>query len=306
MRIAIVGGAGFVGCAVARAMLATGLHPVIMDTPGRLSVITGLEPAVPRAPFDFSTDRIMTAQLEGFDALVHLGCTTNPARSMASMVFDAESNIGPSLRLFEAAAEANVSRVVFSSSGGTVYGVPATLPVTETAPTHPRSAYGVSKLAIEKYLSLFTRLNGVSLRLANPYGAFQLRGAAVGVIARYVLAVRHRQPLEVWGDGSNVRDYIAIEDVAAAFVAAVSTPTLETGAYNVGSGSGVDLTTIIKTIFAVTGCEVPVVHVPARPYDVPAIVLDSSLFAQRVGWRPRISLAAGVGQLWSEVLAHAR
>jgi UDP-glucose 4-epimerase len=236
--------------------------------------------------------------MHDIDAVVHLACTTSPARSMEMMAWDAETNITPSLYLFEAAVRAGVERVVFSSSGGTVYGAPEALPVQESAPTRPRSAYGVSKLAIENYLGLHSQLRGISLRVANPYGAFQLRGASVGLLAKAVAAVKAGEAIEIWGDGSVVRDYIAINDVISAFHAAITAAALPAGAYNIGSGVGYSVNEILAAVFEVIGRDVPVRYLVGRPYDVSAIYLDCSRFTLATSWRPRKALQDGIVDMW--------
>lgn len=298
MRVVIVGGAGFIGTSLARSLSRHGHHPVVLDTPARLAGAAAALGGASTAEFDFTSARNAEALLAGADGLVHLACTTNPAHSMARIAWDAESNIAPSLRLFDAALAAGVPRVVFASSGGTVYGAPERLPVRESDPTRPLSAYGVSKLAIENYLALYP-LNGISLRLANPYGVGQLSGATVGVIARYAMAVGLGQSLEVWGDGSVVRDYVAIEDVADAFRLALETRELPSGAYNIGTGIGASVNDVIAAVFAAAGRTVPVAYKPARAYDVPAIILDSARFGERTGWVPAMALETGINALWA-------
>lgn len=303
MRVVIVGGAGFLGCAVAARLVRAGCVVRVLDTPDRLAHCAQALAGIDTAAFDFATDGGAARLLEGADALVHLGCTTNPAQSMRDMAHDAETNIAPSLKLFRGATDAGLRRVVFASSGGTVYGAPRRLPVVETDPTTPLSAYGVSKLAIEHYLGLFDQVQGVSLRVANPYGSFQLRGTAIGVIASYVRSVRERQPIQVWGDGSIVRDYIAIDDVAQAFARAVLTPAALSGSFNVGSGLGTSINAIIELVFAAAGRRVEVNYLPGRTYDVPAIVLDSRSFTGKTGWTPEVSLQAGIERLWTHAIA---
>lgn len=301
MRVVIVGGAGFIGSALAQSVQSHGMQPLVLDTAARLERGAPHLAGIKTAAFDFTCDRNAATLFTGADALVHLACTTNPAQSMQSVTWDAESNIAPSLRLFDAAVVAGIRRVVFASSGGTVYGAPERLPVVETDPTRPLSAYGVSKLAIENYLALYPQLEGISLRVANPYGAYQLAGSAVGVIARYVAAVSQNEPIEVWGDGSVIRDYIAVGDVIAAFRLALMTKSLHSNAYNVGSNSGSSVNEIIKAVFAASGHEVAVTYLPGRPYDVPAIVLDSSLLRGQANWLPTTSLQSGIAALWDGV-----
>jgi UDP-glucose 4-epimerase len=300
MRIVIVGGAGFIGSALAQSLHARGLQPLVLDTAPRLAKARASLGSIATAAFDFSASPPDARRLfAGADALVHLGCTTNPAHSMQGIAWDAESNIAPSVRLFDAAAEAGIRRVVFASSGGTVYGMPQRMPVSEADPARPLSAYGVSKLAIENYLALYTQLLGISLRVANPYGSFQLSGTQVGVIARCVAAVHKNEAIEVWGDGCVVRDYIAIEDVIEAFRLAIETPAMAPGAYNIGTGIGSSVNDIIDTVFAIAGRDVPVSYLQGRPYDVPAIVLDSSRFQACTPWTASVALRAGIANLWA-------
>lgn len=300
MRVVIVGGAGFVGCAVVDLLRARGFDVCVADSPTRLARSADLLTGVEQWSFRFGTDdpKSMTP-LQGAHVLVHLACTTDPALSMETVAYDADSNIGPSIRLFDAAVAAGVKRVIFASSGGTVYGVPEQLPIGESSPTRPLSAYGVSKLAIENYLSLYSALDGITLRIANPYGAYQFRGASVGVIARYLLAHARGEAVEVWGDGRVIRDYLAIDDVAEAFVHAI-TSALPAGPYNIGSGIGASINDIISIIGTQTGAPLRARYLESRPYDVPAVVLDHSRFARATGWRPRVTLDTGIAALWRD------
>lgn len=298
MRVVIVGGAGFIGTALAQSLQSHGLQPIVLDTLARLERSAPHLEGIETAAFDFTCDRTAATLFAGAEALVHLACTTNPAQSMHSVAWDAESNIAPSLRLFDAAVVAGIRRVIFASSGGTVYGAPTRLPVVETDSTRPLSAYGVSKLTIENYLALYPQLEGISLRVANPYGAYQLAGSAVGVIARYMVAVSQKEPIEVWGDGSIVRDYIDITDVVAAFRLAITGLGLPSGTFNIASGVGTSVNEVIGLIFQAAGRDVPVTYLAGRPYDVPAITLDSSRFQGYVSWTAGVSLVDGIAKLW--------
>ncbi|WP_186760032.1 NAD-dependent epimerase/dehydratase family protein [Luteimonas wenzhouensis] len=304
MRVVIVGGAGFIGTALADRLSGRGDDVLVADTRRRLDRAQAWLPAVETREFDFVSGDDPHPLLEGADTVVHLACATTPASSMQSIAGDALRNILPSIRLFDAARSASVRRLVFSSSGGTVYGAPSRLPVQECDTGTPLSAYGVSKMAIEHYLSLYPALSPLSLRVANPYGAYQLQGAAVGVIARYARAAAAGEPIEVWGDGAIVRDYIAIEDVARAFELAVA-GDLAPGAYNVGTGTGASLNEIIAMIESLSGHPLEVRRSPARQYDVPGIVLDPGKFARATGWTPRLGLRDGVARLLAAARAQA-
>lgn len=300
-RAVITGGAGFLGTALAGRLRADGYEVCVLDTPDRLGVVEDLLEGIETRPFLFpKTDGISEA-LAGSAILIHLACTTTPASSMRDMARDAAENIGPSVAIFQAAAQAGLSKIVFASSGGTVYGDPDILPVPEHAAGGALSGYGVSKLAIENYLRLVASqagLTGISLRIGNPYGPFQLRGASVGVIASYLRHIHIGKAPEVWGNGSIIRDYIHIDDLTAAISVAVSTSGLLSGPYNIGSGVGHSINEIFATICRVTGSDLALQYKPARGFDVDAIVLDTSSFRELTNWSPQIDLESGIEQLW--------
>ncbi len=299
-HVVITGGAGFIGTALANALISDGFEPLVLDTKARISAASSMLKGVSTAVLDFPNVKGISEHLCGAKGLYHLACTTNPSESMKSMVYDAETNIIPSLILFETAAKAGIKSVIFASSGGTIYGTPQNLPVSEDEKKDPLCAYGVSKLTLERYLDLYGRIAGIktiSLRSGNPYGPFQLRGTAIGVIARYLSLVAVDKPLEVWGDGSIIRDYIWIEDVAKAFVLALQ-ENFPAGAYNISSGSGLCINDIITLIFQITGKKVPLSYLPMRDFDVPNIVLDSSRFRKLTGWQPQTLIEEGIQRMW--------
>lgn len=303
-KAVIVGGAGFLGTAIAAGLRDAGREVSVLDTADRLERVAELLQGVRTRVFRFPDTAGIEAELDGADALVHLACTSTPASSMADLARDAAENIAPSIALFQAAGRAGLKRVIFASSGGTVYGNPATLPVAEDSAGGPLSGYGAAKLANETYLGLTAEshgFTGLSLRFGNPYGPYQLRGTSIGVIARYLSGVRHGQAPEIWGDGSVVRDYVYIDDVVDAVRAALDTDRLPSGAYNIGSGQGYSVTEIVETIRRITGTDLAVVRKPGRGFDVRAIVLDTSRFRHLTGWAAKVPLDEGVARLWQEL-----
>ena len=297
MRVMIVGGAGFIGTAVAAGLRSDGNDVVVLDSRRRIDRVRDLLSGVECHPFEFSGGDARPFLRSG-DALVHLACSTNPASSMHSFWHDAESNILPSIRMFDAAADADVRRVVFASSGGTVYGSPRRLPVREDEMSVPLSAYGISKVAIEQYLSLYRGFLPVSLRLGNPYGEYQLRGTTIGVMARYLRAALDGDVIEVWGDGSVVRDYIDIDDVVSAFKLALAVEGLPAGAYNIGTGTGTSVAEIIDIISNLSHRRLEIRRLEGRGYDVPSITLDPGRFMRATGWSPRTGVIEGLGRMW--------
>jgi UDP-glucose 4-epimerase len=202
-----------------------------------------------------------------------------------------------SVQLLELCRAAQVRRVVFISSGGTVYGIPQTVPIPETAPTEPISAYGINKLTVEKYLQLYHHLHGlsgISLRVANPFGPFQSPYRRQGVVAALIETFLAGRPLEIWGDGRIVRDFIFVGDVAQAILRAA----LYQGPHrvmNIGSGVGRSVLEVADAIAsALDLAHPPILHKPSRRADVPANVLDIARAREALGWAPETEWLTGL------------
>jgi UDP-glucose 4-epimerase len=297
--VLLLGGAGFIGGHVAAALLAAGRRVRIFDRPGRRPLA---EPALrERAEWcegDFVNERDLAPALAGCDAAVHLVSTTLPQSATANPLYDLETNVGGTLRLLELARRVPLRRLLFVSSGGTVYGVPRALPIAESHPTEPISAYGIGKLAIEKYLHLYRHLHGLDslvLRLANPYGERQPPEAAQGAVAVFLRRALAGQPIEIWGDGSVARDYVYVGDVAEALLAALDYRGGER-VFNVGSGVAMTLNELVAAIEAELGRPVERRHLAARAIDVPVNRLDVTLAARELGWTPRTPFATGLAR----------
>lgn len=304
MKVAIIGGAGFIGSKLSELLKINNDFVCILDTETRLNSNSEFIKQIPQIVFPFPDVSNIEKHLVGFDSIVHLSCTSEPAISMDSVLLDAQNNILPSIQIFEAAIKAGVSRIIFSSSGGTVYGTPKTIPVKEEFDKKPISAYGVSKLTIENYLNLYSKnfpIKGISLRIANPYGDYQLRGTRIGIIANYLTHIKNNQEIEVWGNGEIIRDYIHIDSVADAFLKALHSSLLPSGSYNVGSGIGTSINELIDLLFSITNKSVKVNYKLSRPFDVSNISLDSSLFSESTGWKPNVSLHRGIERLWEAI-----
>ncbi len=211
-------------------------------------------------------------------------------------MFDVESNVVGTLRMLHAASRGEVRKVVFISSGGTVYGMPQAVPIPESHPTEPRVSYAIAKLAIEKYLALFQSTHGldhVVLRVANPYGERQRVDAAQGAVAVFLDRALRREPIEIWGDGTVVRDYLHVSDVARAFLRAIDYSG-EPRVFNIGSGSGCSLNELLAAIERLLGRTVERRYLPGRGFDVPRNVLDITRARDVLGWAPRVSLEEGL------------
>lgn len=297
MKIAILGGGGFIGSAIADRLLKDGHELRIFERSrveryrqfpgnGRVEWLSG----------DFMSVHDVGRAIDGVDVVLHLVGTTLPKNSNDDMVYDVESNLVTTLKLLGAMVDKQVGRIVFISSGGTVYGNPAYLPIDEDHPTEPRVSYGITKLAIEKYLLLYQQLYGIKaniLRVANPFGERQRIETAQGAVGVFLSRAIQNQPVEIWGDGSVTRDYIYVGDVAEAFARAVNYEGTKS-VFNISSGIGTSLNELIDMIERVVGREIVRHYLPARPFDVPVSVLDNTLARQELGWAPQLELEAGI------------
>ena len=297
LRCLVLGGKGFIGSHLVDALLHAGHQVRVFDRAGIASLT---EPAsraqVEWHDGDFTNESDVTRALAGCDVCFHLVATTLPKSSNADPAFDVDTNVVPSIRLFTQAVRAGVKKVIFVSSGGTVYGMPRYVPVDEVHPTDPISSYGITKLAIEKYLHLFHTLHGLSyavLRPSNPFGERQRVQASQGAVAVFMGKVLRGEPVEIWGDGSVVRDYLYIGDLTAAFMAAMGYDGPER-VFNIGSGAGHSLNSVLDGIEQVTGRKAERRYLAARPFDVPTNVLAIGRAKAALNWAPATSFLDGL------------
>jgi UDP-glucose 4-epimerase len=225
-----------------------------------------------------------------------LAWSSLPQTSNEDPVQDASDNIVGTLGLLEAAKRKGNVRIVFSSSGGTVYGALKSVPANEQHETRPLCAYGVSKLTVEKYLALYHdlwALDSIVLRISNAYGPTQKVGRNFGAIATFATCFAMGEPITIFGDGSVVRDYVYIDDVVDAIISAGDQQS-GFAIINIGSGTGKSLRDIIRTLSGICVKSVPVKYVAGRAADVPISVLDVRLAETTLGWKPHTPFEVGV------------
>jgi len=295
MRILVLGGSGFLGSHIVDKFLAERHDVVVYDlyperfrrSPAGITFYTG----------DFGNVGALDELIAtGFDAIIHCVSTTTPKSSNESPEFDIQSNVIGTLYLLDICVKRNVGKVVFLSSGGTVYGdIGSKDMVDETHAVRPMCSYGVSKLTIEHYLDVYRHLRGlnyVALRLSNPYGERQSPLRALGALTVFLHKTLKRENVEVWGDGRVTRDFIYVRDVANAVYLATVNPV--SGIFNVGTGTGLSLRDILVEISDVLGREPCVTWLSSRSFDVPRIVLDATKLKKATNWCCRTGLQDGV------------
>jgi UDP-glucose 4-epimerase len=296
MRILVLGGSGFLGSHIVDKFLAEKHDVVVYDlyperfrrSPAGIKFHTG----------DFGNVGALDELIStGFDAVIHCVSTTTPKSSNESPEFDIQSNVIGTLYLLDICVKRNVGKLVFLSSGGTIYGdIGDKEMVDETYAVRPMCSYGVSKLTIEHYLDVYRHLRGlkyVALRLSNPYGERQSPLRALGALTVFLHRTLKRQNIEIWGDGGVTRDFIYVGDVASAVYLATTKPV--SGVFNVGTGTGLSLRDILIHIGKAVGREPTVEWLASRSFDVPRIVLDASKLKRATEWQDVTSLDDGVG-----------
>ena len=238
---------------------------------------------------DFSDRAALARAVEGAEFVFHLLGGSTPESSNKDPVADLVSGAVMSVQFLEICRAAAVRKVVFVSSGGTVYGIPRQIPIPESAPTDPISAYGISRLAVEKYLHLYRYLHGLDytvLRVANAFGPYQSPNRRQGVVAALLHSILQGRPVEIWGDGRVVRDFVYVDDVVDALTVAAGYDGPHR-VFNVGSGVGRSILEVVDQIGAMLGLpDVVKVLKAGRATDVPVNVLDTSLIGREIGWTP--------------------
>jgi UDP-glucose 4-epimerase len=317
-RILVLGGSGFLGTHLVKALAREGVSVRTLDRSqpqpvgksllddGGAKLSASRLPNVEVVTGDFVTGNGLAEALDGVDLVYHLISTTVPSTSNADPIFDVQSNLIGTLRLLEMMRAAAVRRVVYVSSGGTVYGNPSVLPVPETHPLGPLCSYGVVKVAIENYLHMHAELYGLTsnvLRVSNPYGTHQHHIGVQGIIPTFFKKIADGSPIEIWGDGSIVRDYIHVSDVVSALLRAGTRD--RSGTFNIGSGIGHSVNEILDVVQRQTGSVADVRYLPHRTFDVERIYLDITKARAELHWQPLLALDEGCAVYWQALRQRA-
>jgi UDP-glucose 4-epimerase len=291
----VLGGGGFLGVNLCRRLASSGAR---VRAFGRRCLFPQDLAGVEWRQGDFGDAAALASAIGSCETVFHLVHTYMPQSADLNMAEDVRQNVISSLALLEISRKLKVKRIVFVSSGGIVYGPTPHVPTPETAATDPISAYGISKLTIEKYLRLYEHHHGLTfrvLRVANLFGPFQLPGKNQGVIAALISCALHNKEFEIWGDGSAIRDYIYVDDVVDALLLA-ATDESEERIFNIGSGQGRDLLQVIADLEASLGIKLAVRRTKGRLLDVPVSILAVERAYSILGWKPRTPFDVGIKQ----------
>jgi UDP-glucose 4-epimerase len=309
-RVLVTGGAGFIGSHVAEAYLARGDDVWIVD-----DLSSGRRHNVPSGA-EFVHLSVQDPQVRDlfrdvrFDLVNHHAAQIDVRHSVDNPVFDASVNVVGLLNVMEGAREVGSKRIVYVSSGGVIYGEPEEIPTPERAPKLPLSPYGVTKLSGEYYLNYYRQVHGmeyVALRYSNVYGPRQDPHGEAGVIAIFSNRLLAGEPLRIFGDGEQTRDYVYVKDVVSANMKASDLAlgdgtTLDSVAFNVGTGVATSVNRLADALEAVSGRQTGREYRAGRPGELRASTLDASAYRSR-GWAPRWDLRDGLRQTFEHIAA---
>lgn len=295
MQTLVLGGNGFIGSHLVDSLLERGNRVRVYDR-GPEKFREPL-PEVDYCFGEFDNSSLLAEALNGVDVVFHLISTTVPATSNIDPIADIKGNLVNTVNLLELMHKQSISRIVYLSSGGTVYGNPQMVPIKESHPLNPISSYGVVKVAIEKYLHMFSELYGIgytALRASNPYGSRQGHAGLQGVIGTFINRLIDERPLEVWGTGEVIRDFIYIDDLAR--LCAIAGESHVSGCFNAGYGEGASILQIVDIFSEYLGVNMALEFKPGRSFDVPNAVLDISHTCETFDWKPEVELFNGIAR----------
>lgn len=296
MRVLVLGGAGFIGSELIRQLLALEYQIRVLDRNECPIHFGGVEWVKSK----ISNEAVLASALSDVDIVVHLISASLPANSMANPIFDIEENLITSVKLIKLIENSSVKKIIYASSGGTVYGEPLYLPIDEDHPTNPLVPYGITKLAIEKHLLALKKRTDIKvciLRISNPFGISQKRNTGQGIIGILISKIINNEEIELWGSGNILRDYISISDVIDAFVCAIKYEGSKS-IFNIGSGIGHSLGELINILEAASKLKLKIINKKARIFDVKKNIMDISLAKREMGWSPKRGVEAEIERFY--------
>ena len=295
-QVLVTGGAGFIGSTIARlACQEIGARVVVLDdlSSGHRSNLDGL--SVTFVEGDVCDPAAVRHAIGGCDTVFHLAASVGNTRSIENPIRDAEVNVLGTLRILEGARQAGAGKVVYSSSAG-IFGELTTLPIREDHPIDPDTPYGASKLAGEKLCLAYAKLypiEAVCLRYFNVYGVNQRYDAYGNVIPIFAHRILSGEPITIYGDGEQTRDFVNVRDVAWANLRAAMSPRLS-GAFNIGSGTRITINRLVSLMIGESGVHTPIEYGAPRKGDVRDSLADISAAQAAFGHQPSVRLEDGL------------
>ena len=297
-NILVTGGAGFIGSHTVDLLLAKGYNVIVLDNfkSGSMSNLSHVlrNENLEVVEGDIRDREIVNEIMRKVDGVIHLAAIVSVDEAISDPRTTFQTNALGTLNLLEAARKFDIEKFVYASSTA-IYGEPKYLPVDEDHPTQPTNPYGASKLAGEAFVLAYNWTYGmktVSLRYFNVYGPRMTSGPYAGVIAKFISAALRNEPLIIYGDGSQTRDFIYVTDVARANLAALKSS--ETGVFNIGTGRETSINELARIILNLTESECDIKYVDWRPGDIKRSVADINRAINLLNWRPETELIAGL------------
>jgi UDP-glucose 4-epimerase len=299
MNIIILGAAGFIGTNLTLALAKhkcnkitifdryeTDFSHITKYEFGNISIMKG----------NFNLESDFESITKNQDIVYHLISTTIPATSNQQIAREFTENVIVTSKLLDACVKNRIEKVVFLSSGGTVYGKEKSIPLKEDTATYPISSYGIQKITIEKILYLYHYMHGLDyriIRLANPYGPYQKPNGILGVVTTFTYKAIIEEPITIYGDGSVIRDFIYIDDAVKGIIN-IANGESNHRIFNLGCGYGASIKDVVSSIETALGIDINVEYIPGRLVDVPINILDISLYEEIYGKLEPISLGEGI------------
>lgn len=310
MRTCVIGGGGFVGSYLVDKLLVSGRDVLVLGRGS--SRPSALRAQARYLSCDYGDRSGLRQAIADCDEVVDLAYATVPQTSFANPVFDLQANLPPSVTLLEEARDhGRLRRLIITSSGGTVYGPVARMPIIEDDGTSPISPYGITKLTIERYALMFNHLFGVPVSIVRPANAFGLGQkpfTGQGFIATAMGRILQKEDVVIFGESGTIRDYIHVRDVASGILGALE-QGLAGEIYNIGSGVGRSNREVLQAIEPLAnraGLEMRVSCAPPRPFDVPANVLSYGKLLNCANWQPRVTFEEGLAEMWDGIVNDMR
>ncbi len=300
-HVLVMGGLGFIGSHLSRRLLQKGYKVRIFDKLfGSRELIDDIVEEVEIREGDIEKPDDVLNALEGADCAIHLIHTTVPGSSMQDPAYDVQSNVVSCTKWLPHIKRSGLKRIIYISSGGTVYGAPKTDPINEDHPTDPICSYGATKLIIEKYIAMYARLSGVEYRICRPsnvYGAGQKLNIKQGAIGVFLDRAIKGQAIEIWGDGNEKRDYLYVTDAIDGIIKMINHEG-KGRIFNLSTSVGYSLNDLLTFIRNKFNMPLKVKYVPTRNIDVSVNILDNTRLRSETGWKPTIEIDRGISMAY--------